>query len=119
MDETPCYVDMVGTSTLHFKGEKNVDGQTTGHDKTRFTVVITIDANGRVLKSLVILKGLKKVPKVQVPDNIEVVVSDGGSMNEDIMKVWISKIFTSRGPYLATQKGVLFMDSHRYVLKLT
>ena len=26
MDETPCYFDMASDQTLHFKGDKDVDG---------------------------------------------------------------------------------------------
>ena len=40
MDETPCYFDMCHNRTLHFKGEKAIDGLDSGHSKNRFTVVL-------------------------------------------------------------------------------
>ena len=77
MDETPVYVDMVSSTTLDFIGSKNVGHMTIGHEKCRFTVVITISAAGKMLKSYVIFKGLKNVPKCNVPVNI--VLKEAGS----------------------------------------
>ena len=64
MDETPVYIDMVSPTTLDFIGNKNVDGTTTGNEKSRFTVAITVSASGIMLKAYVIFKGLKNVPKI-------------------------------------------------------
>ena len=74
MDETPCYLDMSSNKTLHFKREKNVEGADSGHSKTRFTVVLTVAMSGKVPKTVIILKGLKKVPKVPVPKGIVLAV---------------------------------------------
>ena len=113
MDETPCYIDMAGEKTLDFVGSKNVDGLTTGHDKNHFTVVLCICLDGRILKAMVILKNLVNVPKCTVPKNIELFVSKGGSMNEDLMLSWIDKVFKSRGSYFASEPSLLLMDSHK------
>lgn len=110
MDETPVYVDMLGSSTISFVGEKNVEAFGTGHGKTRFSVVLCASAAGKLLKSLIILKGLKKVPKCKIPKNLSVVVSKGGSMNEFIMKQWINMCFLNRGNFFATEKSLLIMD---------
>ena len=77
MDETPVYIDMVSSTTLDFIGSKNIDGMSTGHEKCRFTVVITISAAGNMLKSCFIFKGLKNVPNCSVPAKI--VVNEGGA----------------------------------------
>lgn len=63
MDETPCFFDMANSRTLHFTGEKTVDGLDTGHSKNRFTTVLCISASGKFIKSLIIFKGLKKILK--------------------------------------------------------
>lgn len=63
MDETPVYIDMPGERTMHFKGSKTVDIINTGHEKSRFTVTITINANGDVLPAFLIFKKLKKYQK--------------------------------------------------------
>ena len=72
-----CYIDMTSATTMDFIGNKNVDAQHTGHDKTRFTTALCISASGRILKGYVIFKGLKKVPKCKIPKNIVVSVSMG------------------------------------------
>jgi len=113
MDETPCYYDMASERTLDFRGADSVDAANTGNDKSGFTAVLCSSADGRMIKTLVILKGLKNIPKCHVPENIHLCVSMGGSMTEDLMKTWIDKCFFNRGPYLATSPSLLFMDCHK------
>lgn len=112
MDETPMYIDMVSDTTLEFKGIKNVDGMSTGHEKSRFTVTLTISASGKKLKAYVIFKGLKNVPKCEVPQNIVVNVSMGGSMKEDLMIDYCKRVLRSRGPFLCNEESLLLLDSH-------
>ncbi len=112
MDETPCYFDMASDQTLHFKGDKNVDGTDTGHQKSRFTVVLCCSAEGKMVRALIIFKGLKNVPKLNLPAEIEVAVSLGGSMNGPLMDKWIRSCFAKRGRYFANTKSILFMDSY-------
>ena len=66
MDETPVYIDMISSTTLEFKGGKNVNGASTGHEKSRFTVAITTSASGKMLKGYVIFKGLKNIPTIKL-----------------------------------------------------
>jgi hypothetical protein len=56
MDGTPVYIDIPGERTIHFKGSKTVDILNTVHEKSRFTVTITINAYGDVLPTFVIFK---------------------------------------------------------------
>ena len=95
MDETPCYMDMSSDTTLDFIGNKNVDGVNTGHDKSRFTVVLCFCADGRIINTMMILKGPVNVPRVDVPANIRLYASKGGSMNEKLMHDWIRSVFCS------------------------
>ena len=62
MDETPVYFDMAGGVTHSIRGSKDVLQNSTGHDKTRFTVVLAISATGAKLPLMLRLKNLKKVP---------------------------------------------------------
>ncbi len=117
MDETPAYFDMASETTLDFRGAKNVEGTDTGHRHSRFTVVLCISASGRIIKTLIIFKGLKKVPKITLPKNIHVAVSMGGSMNTPILKEWIRVCFCSRGNYLQRKRSLLFWDSYGTHLK--
>ncbi len=112
MDETPCYFDMCSDQTLHFKGDKNVDGIDTGNRKSRFTTVLAISADGSILRSLIILKGLKNIPKVSCPKNIQLKVTMKGSMNTPIMPEWGKDCFSRRGNYFSRTKSLLIMDSY-------
>lgn len=96
---------------MEFSGTNSVQVNSTGNEKRRFTLIPTISADGRVLKSCIIFKGLKHVPKIKIPPKIEVFVSDGGNMNGAIMAEFISKVLPSRGPYFQNQPELLIMDS--------
>ncbi|MEM7284569.1 MAG: hypothetical protein AAF438_23470 [Pseudomonadota bacterium] len=112
MDEIPCYIDMISNRTIDFKGEKSIEAADTGHGKTRFTVVLTTTMGGEVLRVLIILKGLKKVPKMQFPKNFAVTTAPGGSMREDIMHKWIGEVIDKRGVFKRKKSCALFMDSY-------
>jgi hypothetical protein len=51
---------MPGERTMHFRGAKTVDIINTGHENLRFTVTLTINANGDILPAFLIFKNLKK-----------------------------------------------------------
>ena len=90
MDKTSCYFDFASDQKLHFKGDKNVDGIDTGHRKSHFTVRLCCCANGQMVKTLIVFKGLKNVPKLNLPADVEVTVSMDGSMNTCLMLIkWI------------------------------
>lgn len=111
MDETPCYFDMCCESTLHFKGENTVEALSTGNTKKRFTVVLCASTKGTFLRTMIIFKGLKKVPKIRLPSNIFVAVSDGGSMNGDLMKQWSLNCFNKKGNLFLSESSLILMDS--------
>ncbi|KAI5153060.1 hypothetical protein ENBRE01_3124 [Enteropsectra breve] len=111
MDETPVYIDMMATRTISFKGEKNTEALGTGHNKTRLTVVLAITASGRFLKTMVILKGLKKVPKCKIPSNIVVKTNKTGTMNKHIMLDWIRLCLNQSGPFRNNEEKLLLLDS--------
>ena len=46
MDETSCYFDVPRAGTFDFKGVKTVKLKTTGHEKLRFTAVLTTCISG-------------------------------------------------------------------------
>lgn len=107
MDETPGFFDMITPSTITFKGEKNVEALSTGHTHSRFTIVLCIRLDGFICKTLIIFKGLKKIPKILIPEDIMIDVSEGGSMNERIMKNWLDNCFK-----IQTEKSIFIMDNY-------
>ena len=112
MDKKPCYFDMASDQTLRFKGNKYVDGIDTGHRKSHFTVTLCGCADGRMVKTLIVFKGIKNVPKLNLPADVEVTVSMGGSMNTCLMLKWIRNCFIQRGPFLARTPLILYMHSY-------
>lgn len=64
--------------TLRTLGDKIIHAHHTGHQKNRFAVVLSSVADGRMLKGLIIWKGLKKLPKMlDLPDNMGHCVAPG------------------------------------------
>jgi hypothetical protein len=115
MDETPFNYDHLQKRTIDFVGNNSVTTLHTGADKARFTVVVTIAANGESLKYYVILRGLKNVPHVfhQYPNpypNVVVAVSQSGTMDETFMLDYQVRVLQ---PYLNGRKAVLIMDAFK------
>lgn len=114
MDETPIYFDMPSNRTYDARGVKTVAAKTAGYEKLRFTVVLTIAADGKKLMPMIIFKGLVNVPKVNFPKGVHVTVAKGGSMNEDLMLEYVKSIIRTRvRSSLLQKKAILIMDSHR------
>ena len=109
-DETPMWFDMVGSKTLEYIGTKTVTLLSTGHDKTRFTVLLTISAAGDCLKAYVIFKGLKKVPNCKIPSNVVVNVNSSGTMDRNLMLDYLERVVFD---YLSGERGALVMDSFK------
>lgn len=111
MDETPVYIDMLSSTTVDFIGNKNVDASHCGATKARLTVVLCASAAGQILRTMVILKGLKRIPNVKVPRGIFLTVANKGSMTYELMLTWINSVFAMRTSNLFCQKkSALFMD---------
>jgi hypothetical protein len=69
MDEKPTYIDMAADRSIVFINKKSIAFNHTGHLKSRFTVVLTKAANGYRLPTYIILRKLKKPPKVEKTNN--------------------------------------------------
>lgn len=106
MDETPIYYDMPSSRTISILGEKTTAINTTGKMKKRITAVLAITSSGRMLPCMVILKGLKKIPKIPVPSNIVLRAAFKGSMTENLMLDWIESVLK---PHVDS-KSVLILD---------
>lgn len=113
MDETPVYFDMPRSRTFDTRGVKTVKCKTTGHEKMRFTVVLTITADGRKLPPMIIWKGLKKVPKATYPKDMVIVCAAGRSMTGDLMERYRERVWAKCGRGIFKPKSFLLMDTHR------
>ena len=110
MDETPIYLDMPHKRTLAPTGSKSIDVITSGNEKTRITVCLTITAAGKLLPAYVLFKNLVKVPKVNLPSNVVLNVNKSGTMNEHLMVDYFDKIIK---PYNNNNKSIILMDEFK------
>lgn len=121
MDETPVYYDMPSSRTISILGESTTAINTTGKMKKRITAVLAITASGKLLPTMVILKGLKKIPKIPVPSNIILRVATKSSMTEHLMLDWISSVLEPHVSLESSSKSLLILDdfsSHKTELVL-
>lgn len=92
-DEMPCYFDTPYNSTYGMVGSSSVPLKTTGHEKTRFTLMLCAANDGRKCTTAIIFKGLKKVPKKQeFSKGIHIMVSEKGSMTTSLINQWRSSV---------------------------
>uniref|UniRef100_H3A0T2 HTH CENPB-type domain-containing protein n=1 Tax=Latimeria chalumnae TaxID=7897 RepID=H3A0T2_LATCH len=112
MDETPMNFDMPSNRTVDSKGSKTVLVKTTGHEKTRFMVVLACMANGTKLKPMVIFKR-KTMLKIKFPAGVFVHVHEKGWMDEDGVKLWIDNVWNTRPGGLRKERSLLVWDMFR------
>ena len=80
------WFDMPKSKTVDSVGAKTVLLKTTGHEKTRFTVVLACLADGTKLKPMVIFKR-KTMPKDNFPTGVVVHNHPKGWMDENGVKI--------------------------------
>ena len=109
MDETPVWLDMPGDSTIARRGSRSVPVQTTGHEKSRFTVVLSAMADGRKLKPYIIFKGVRPIPELKQVQGVVVALSKNGWMNENLTKDWVNRVWGTLG----FQRRLLVWDAYK------
>lgn len=112
MDETPVWFDMPSARTVNTRGEKTVTVATTGHEKSRFTVVLSCLADGTKLKPMIIFKR-KTQPKDKFPPGVVVHHHPKGWMDADGIKLWIQKVWRFRPGGMVGTRSLLVWDSFR------
>jgi hypothetical protein len=111
MDEVPLEFSSTG-HTYDFKGGFEVSVLTSGSSKRRFTLVLAIASNGRILPPMIIFKGrtpLSTKMKESFDKRALLSVNPSGWMNNDKMKIWINLILDNfeREPHT---RYILIMD---------
>jgi hypothetical protein len=76
-DGTPVFFDMPANTTVDTNGSKSVLVKTTGHEKLRITMMLSVLADGRKLTPFVILRR-KNLPKEKLPTGIIFKCNDRG-----------------------------------------
>jgi hypothetical protein len=90
-DETPVFFDMLANTTGDTKGCKSVLVKTTGHEKLRITVMLSVLADGKKLTPFVILRR-KNLPKEKLPTGIVFKCNEKGWMMEEFMVEWLKEV---------------------------
>ncbi|KAG7164381.1 Pogo transposable element-like 9, partial [Homarus americanus] len=111
MDETPMNFDMISNRTVEAKGSKTILVKTTGHEKARFTVVLSCMADGTKLKPMIIFKW-KTMTKVKFPAKVYVHVHENGWMDEGV-RLWLERIWSRRPGGLRKERSWLVWDMFR------
>jgi hypothetical protein len=112
MDKVPVSFDLPGSRTVHLKGAKEVSVATTGHEKSNFTVVLSVTSNGGKFPTLVVFNR-KTLPKGNFPKGILIPANEKGWINQHIMKVWVEKVWRKRKQSYFNPKPLLIMDTCR------
>ena len=77
MDKTPVTFDLPYSTTLDHRDTSTINIQTTGHEKSNFTVILECMADGTKLLAVCIFK-LKNIPRESFPEGIFIRVNDKG-----------------------------------------
>ena len=109
MDETPIWLDMGADSTVDFVGNKSVPIKTTGHEKSRVTVVLAAKANGSKLPPFIVFKGKRVDKGLEKVTGVVCAYSKNGWMNENLTHTWLNKVWGS----LAFSRRLLCWDAYR------
>lgn len=112
LDEVPVPFDIVHNQTVEIKGKEDVAISSTGNEKTNFTVVLAVMANGDRLPPMVIFKR-KTVPKGNFPGVI-IKANPTGWMTAELMKQWLRDCWLSEPNALKDpKKSMIILDSAR------
>ena len=97
MDETAVWHEMISNTTVTDKGAKSVLLKTTGHEKSKVTVILVTKANGDKLKPYIVFPGhkrevqnLKKDPAIKNPSYVESTIN--GWMNKNTTIDWVENV---------------------------
>ncbi|WKX88744.1 hypothetical protein Q1695_008401 [Nippostrongylus brasiliensis] len=99
VDEVPVTFDMVYGRTVEKVGSDAVKIDSTGHEKSNFTVVLSVTAAGEKLRPLIIFEKKRLVPKEDFPPKVVVKASAKGWMNQDIMEMLLDEVWNRREHY--------------------
>ena len=111
-DQTPLTFDVPHSTTINEKGVKSVNIVTTGHEKDRFTVMLSCTADGGKLPPYVIFKR-KTLPKGDFPKGVIVRAQEKGWMDQRLMEDWLNVVWGRRVSGISNKRSLLVLDAFR------
>lgn len=111
-DETACWLDAVGETTLEETGAKEVMLRTTGHEKGRLTVLLSARADGSKLKPMVLIPRVRPIKALEVfKDRLHICYTGKSSwMSSELTCEFLTKVL---GGDLFKRRTLLCWDSFR------
>ncbi|CAJ0603024.1 unnamed protein product [Cylicocyclus nassatus] len=104
---------MVYSRTVDQVGADAVRINSTGHEKSNFTVVLSATVAGEKLRQMVIFKK-KRIPKDNFPTEVIVRANEKGWMNHELIKTWLLEVWNKRKRYVNDpSQSLLILDSAR------
>ncbi|EXX75300.1 hypothetical protein RirG_042970 [Rhizophagus irregularis DAOM 197198w] len=114
MDETPVWFDMTGNFTIDNRGEKTIHIRGTGNEKNRFTVVLTVSADGTKFPPICIFKGKRLSHGEQIPSGVIVWFQQNGWMDSELMKDYVDYVNSNLGKMgISNAPTMMVYDSFR------
>ncbi|KAH7722482.1 pogo transposable element with KRAB domain-like protein [Aphelenchoides avenae] len=115
MDETAVWLDASPATSIARQGAKEVCVLTTGHEKSRITVVLTARSNGFKMKPFVLLPRKRPVPIIveQFGSKLNLVWAGAGNswMNDHFTELYLGATFGAHN--FSQARKLLVWDSFR------
>uniref|UniRef100_K7F6H3 HTH CENPB-type domain-containing protein n=1 Tax=Pelodiscus sinensis TaxID=13735 RepID=K7F6H3_PELSI len=110
-DQTPLNFDNPYNRTLEVKGDKTISIATTGHEKSRLTVMLVCMADGTKLLPYIVFKR-KTMPKnVIFPNTIHVRVHPKDWIEEALMLDWLQTVWAKCPGGLMRKQSLIVLDA--------
>lgn len=110
MDEVPVTFDMPSNFTLAAKGSSEVRIVSCGSEKSRFTVVLGVTADGGKLPAYIIFQR-KTLSKGSFPPNVIISANEKATMNSTETQLWAEKVWNKRKESFFARKSLLMIDA--------
>ena len=109
MDETAIWLDMTAETILEKRGAKSVPLKSTGHQKSRVTVVLAAKATGVKLKPMIVFKGKRWPKELTGVEGVIPKISDNGWMSDKLTSQFLEECIG----LFAYGRRLLVWDSYR------
>lgn len=110
MDETPVWIEPVGTTSVDTKGKKEIPIKSTGHEKVRITVILTARADGKKCKPYIVIPRKRPIPELEKMNDIVCVYQDKSWMDDDLTKDYLNRVV---GKFNFGAERLMIWDSFR------
>uniref|UniRef100_K7FV89 HTH CENPB-type domain-containing protein n=1 Tax=Pelodiscus sinensis TaxID=13735 RepID=K7FV89_PELSI len=110
-DQTPLNFDNPYNRTLEAKGAKTISIATTGHEKSRFTLMLACMADGPKLPPYIVFKP-KTMPKnIIFPNTVHVCVHLKAGLMKSLMLDWLQMVWVKQTGGLMRKRSLMVLDA--------